>query len=269
MARQEAILQGKQVDAYIMGMTRNSYAALQLHQQHQVPVSRTGLVAPASHHAQQVLYYIKATPTKPYVSERIHHLGTRELETDRLYLRPVGVQHAAEAFTNWLSDPQVTRFITFPTYTSVAEAEQRFASFAKSYANPDFYFWGIFSKENNALMGTISISIRSDSFLDIGVPGYCLGRKFWDKGYATEAMHEVLRFAFCEIGLKLLQICHVTANSASANVIRKTGFTFAGMQLAKPHVVFGPQDVMCYDMLATDYFTAHPELSPPALPTSS
>lgn len=265
----EATLQGQQVDAYIMGMTRAEYAALQLQHQLHVPVSTTGLVTPASPRAQRLREYIQTHQRQAYVSQRIHHLGTRTLTTARLRLAPIGPQHAQEAFDNWLSDDRVSRFVTYPTYTNVEQVVEKFTSFAAAYANPDTYFWGVFRQEDNALIGTISLRINSSPTLDIGVPGYSLGRGYWGQGYATEAMHEVLRFAFTEIGLPVLQICHVTANSASANVILKTGFRFIGLQRSKPHVVFGMQDVMYYELLATDYFTQHPELTSPPLPSTT
>ncbi len=49
----------------------------------------------------------------------MNHCGTQRLETKRLVLRRLAVSDAEAMFRNWASDPEVTRFLTWPTHTDV------------------------------------------------------------------------------------------------------------------------------------------------------
>ena len=46
-------------------------------------------------------------------------VGTRRLQTDRLVLRRLTVDDAQQVYDDWASDPEVTRFLTWPTHSSV------------------------------------------------------------------------------------------------------------------------------------------------------
>lgn len=48
----------------------------------------------------------------------MQHLGTAVLETARLVLRPFVTADAEAMFRNWAGDPEVTRFLTWPTHPS-------------------------------------------------------------------------------------------------------------------------------------------------------
>ena len=49
----------------------------------------------------------------------MNHCGTQKLETDRLVLRRLTAQDADAVYKNWASDPEVTRFLTWPTHTDI------------------------------------------------------------------------------------------------------------------------------------------------------
>ena len=45
----------------------------------------------------------------------MRHLGTQTLHTPRLTLRPFSREDGAAMYRNWASDPEVTRFLSWPT----------------------------------------------------------------------------------------------------------------------------------------------------------
>ena len=45
--------------------------------------------------------------------------GTQRIETHRLILRPFRPADAEDMFSNWASDPEVTRFLTWPAHSSI------------------------------------------------------------------------------------------------------------------------------------------------------
>ena len=56
--------------------------------------------------------------------------------------------------------------------------------------------------------------------------GYALGRKWWDHGYATEALCAVRDYWFGTVGGQWLAACHANENVASGAVLQKAGFVY-------------------------------------------
>ncbi len=70
--------------------------------------------------------------------------------------------------------------------------------------------------------------------------GYWLGRSYWGRGYATEAVRAVLRWARVEWGKKIVFAGHALENAASAGVLIKSGFLYTGEVLDQHSVAAGP-----------------------------
>lgn len=47
------------------------------------------------------------------------HTGTQEIRTNRLLLRRFTENDANDMFNNWASDPEVTKFLRWPTHQSI------------------------------------------------------------------------------------------------------------------------------------------------------
>lgn len=47
------------------------------------------------------------------------HIGTKRYETERLILRPFVESDAQSVFENWASDDEVTKYLTWPTHSSI------------------------------------------------------------------------------------------------------------------------------------------------------
>ena len=56
--------------------------------------------------------------------DNVRHLGTKTIETKRLLLRRFTVADADKMFENWASDPEVTRYLMWPTHESVEVTKQ-------------------------------------------------------------------------------------------------------------------------------------------------
>ena len=60
----------------------------------------------------------KGNPVLSYDREgkkMMNKTGTQKIETERLTLRPFQPTDAEDMFNNWASDPEVTRFLTWPS----------------------------------------------------------------------------------------------------------------------------------------------------------
>ncbi len=61
--------------------------------------------------------------------------------------------------------------------------------------------------------------------------GYWLGVDYWGKGYATEALHAVIDYAFTDLAHESVQAGARVTNPASRRVLEKCGFQWTGVGL--------------------------------------
>ena len=61
--------------------------------------------------------------------------------------------------------------------------------------------------------------------------GYWLGVPYWGKGYATEALHAVIDYAFTDLGHEAVNAGARVTNPASRRVLEKCGFQWTGVGL--------------------------------------
>lgn len=168
----------------------------------------------------------------------MRHLGTPILETERLILRPFTAADAIPMFENWASDPEVTRFLRWDPHKDWLESAQLLATWEALYQNPDYYQWAVCLRGADAPFGSISVMEGEeqdpacwhapglDHSAGVWEAGYCYGRAFWGKGYATEALCAVRDFWFKEVGGSWLACCHATENPASGRVMEKAGWVW-------------------------------------------
>lgn len=81
-----------------------------------------------------------------------------------------------------------------------------------------------------AAVGGIGIVPQTDICRRSGEIGYWLGRAFWNRGLATEAVRAVTACAFGELDLARLQCGVLEWNAASMRVLEKCGFVREGVQ---------------------------------------
>lgn len=180
------------------------------------------------------------------------HLGTIQLETDRLLLRPLRLEDAPAMYANWASDDEVARYVTWETHATVEETQELMAFWEKQYDRSDFYLWGMVLKETGQLIGTFAFTDLSDRH-QIAELGYAIGKAWWNKGYNTEAGQAVLAFGFDQLGLNRIQAVHDVRNPASGRVMEKLGMTLEGT-IRQARLVKGQfVSINLYGILAQDW----------------
>ena len=73
----------------------------------------------------------------------MNHKGTKQIETERLILRPFRMEDADAMYRNWASDPDVTRYLTWNAHPSVDATSQIVEIWTKAYSDPANYQWAI------------------------------------------------------------------------------------------------------------------------------
>jgi len=89
------------------------------------------------------------------------------------------------------------------------------------------YNLAIVELSENRLIGWIGIG-DSERYLDEGELGfgYMVNRRYWGKGYATEAVLRILDFGFAELHGRRISAWCFEENRASARVLEKAGLRF-------------------------------------------
>lgn len=179
-------------------------------------------------------------------------LGTVTLETPRLTLRRLTVEDGPAMYQNWASDPEVTRYLTWPAHTSVEGTRAYLADMFRQTEEPDMYDWGIVLKELGEPVGNISVVERREKAACLQL-GYSLGRRWWHQGIMSEAASRVIDFLFEEVGALRIEARYDTRNPHSGGVMEKCGMTFEGVHRQADWNNSGICDVAYYGILREDY----------------
>lgn len=180
------------------------------------------------------------------------HIGAKTLETPRLILRKFTENDGEAMYRNWASDPEVTKFLTWPTHSKVEISNMIAAQWVKDSEKPDYYQWAIVLKELDEPIGSISV-VNMDEKTDSAEIGYCIGKAWWGKGIMSEALTEIIRFAFEGMLAKRVHARHDSNNPASGAVMKKCGMTYEGTLRKADYNNQGICDMVCYSILRGEY----------------
>lgn len=146
------------------------------------------------------------------------------LETERLILRP-WEESDAESLYEYAKDDRVGPAAGWPVHTSVENSRLVIKAVL---SDPETY--AICLKEDNKAIGSIGLMIRGQSNLDLseneGEIGYWIGVPFWGQGLVPEAVRELIRHAFEDLGMQILWCGYFDGNDKSKRVQEKCGFVY-------------------------------------------
>ena len=180
------------------------------------------------------------------------HKGTQTIETSRLILRRAIREDAAPMFRNWASDPEVTKFLTWPAHSSIAVSEMVIGSWLQEYEKESYYQWMIVLKELDEPIGSISV-VRQNDRVEEAEIGYCIGSQWWHKGIMTEALSAVIEYLFTEVGMNRVAARHDPNNPHSGGVMRKCGMKYEGTNRACDRNNQGICDAAQYSILRSEW----------------
>ncbi len=182
------------------------------------------------------------------------HKGTVTLESERLILRRFELSDADAMFRNWAGDPEVTKFLMWPTHSDVSVSQEVIGSWLPLYENPSHYSWAIVLKAPGEPIGSIAVVGQRDDIRMIHI-GYCIGRRWWRQGYTSEALALLIRFFFEEVGVNRIESRHDPRNPNSGKVMAKCGLKYEGtLRQSNKNNQGGLCDAACYALCAEDYF---------------
>lgn len=180
-------------------------------------------------------------------------IGTKTIETERLILRKLKIEDAEDMFNNWASDGDVTKYLAWNPHDNIDASAAYIAFCINEYEKDETFQWGIELKENNSLIGTISV-VELKTNIDSAAIGYCISKKEWNKGIVTESLAAVVKFLFNEVGVNRVEAYHVVENRASGRVMEKCGMKYEGIKRDGLRAASGNLvDLAVYAILKADF----------------
>ena len=150
----------------------------------------------------------------------MNHRGTVTLETERLILRRFTMKDADAMFKNLYSDAEVIRYLPWNTHTNITETETHLTGYITGYENRDYYAWAIVPKDTNEPIGFIDTAV--DETINAIKVDYGIGKPWWNKGYTSNALSELIRFSFVEVEANRVYATHDPRNPNSGKVMLAT-----------------------------------------------
>ena len=131
---------------------------------------------------------------------------------------------------------------------SLADAESWFTVCDQNMEMGTAYDYGIFSRENNLLMGGIGINHvnREHNFANMG---YWIRQSEQGRGIAYEAVKAITLFGFETLKLTRLEIVVAEGNIASRRVAEKSGAVFECIARNRLMVQGKPQSAAFYSLV--------------------
>lgn len=171
------------------------------------------------------------------------------LETPRLILRAWRESDVRDLY-EYARDPQVGPHAGWEPHVSPAYSLGVIRELADKGE-----VWAVQLKQPEKVIGSIGLQTDTRRSNDgARMLGYTLSRAYWGQGLISEAVREVLHFAFIEQGLDLVSVWHADYNRRSQKVIERAGFRYEGcLRRARQRPDGFWCGDMCYSMTRTEY----------------
>ena len=186
----------------------------------------------------------------------MQHCGTRTLFTAHLILRPFSPQDGEAMFRNWASDPEVTRYLTWPPHENPEQTAQLCHIWSAAALSPNKYIWALEHRECHEVIGSLS-AVDLNEQTGVMELGYCLSRAFQGRGLMTEALRAVLRCLFENTSVRVIRAAHDTQNPASGRVMDKAGMMREGIARGTGLNNQGICDVLWHSLTREEYEDQH------------
>ena len=143
------------------------------------------------------------------------------LKTERLVIKSPEIDDKVE-LTQLINDYKVVQWLSnMPFPYKLEDAVVFIAQSQEKILKQEIKTYMIFHNKN--MLGGIELRDFNENSCELG---YWLGKKYWGKGFATEAVGRLLELGFDELNLDEIYAAYKVGNEASKKVLEKSGFQF-------------------------------------------
>jgi RimJ/RimL family protein N-acetyltransferase len=173
------------------------------------------------------------------------------LHTERLVLRRPRPEDAQAIFEAYAQDPEVVRYLTWRPHRSLEETAALVEQAARDWETGRAFRYVLVRRREDRAIGMVEL--RPDGHrLELG---YVLARRYWNRGYMTEAVQTVVLWALAQPTIHRVWAVVDVDNRASARVLEKAGMQLEGVLRrwsVHPNVSPVPRDCLCYSAVRTE-----------------
>ncbi len=154
---------------------------------------------------------------------------TPVLETKRLALRAPRLEDA-KTVAALVNDRRIAENVArIPHPYKKSDADSFIAGANKPGSEVVF----LITLSDDTIIGACGLTMQDKTAEQAPELGYWLGVKYWGQGYATEALHAVIDYAFTDLGYPALTAAARVTNPLSRRVLEKCGFQWTGVGLCR------------------------------------
>ena len=148
----------------------------------------------------------------------------KTIETERLLLRKFKITDAEDMYNNWGKIKDCNKYLPWKTHENIEETKDIINKWIEDYneQNPDKLNWAIELKTTNEVIGSIAAVHINYNYSNVEI-GYCIGKKYWNNGYATEALKALIQYFLTDCNFHLINCNHMSKNIQSVRVMEKAG----------------------------------------------
>ena len=161
------------------------------------------------------------------------------METERLILRKMETSDYRD-LCKILQDEAV--MYAYEGAFSDEEARNWLNRQLRRYEEDGFGLWAVILKENGELIGQCGLTIQDIPDRQVVEIGYLFRRKYWHRGYATEAAKACREYAFHVLNVEEVFSIIRDTNTASRNVAERNGMEQVGSFVKRYRGVDMPHD---------------------------
>ncbi|MEG9298480.1 GNAT family N-acetyltransferase [Mangrovibacillus sp. Mu-81] len=174
----------------------------------------------------------------------------KTLITERLILRPF-TKSDAPKIQNLANNNEVADIIGLPQPYLLEHALDWIKIQPEQFEKGTEFPLAITERGTDELMGTITL--RVDTVNQKGELGYWMGRQYWGKGFATEAVKRMTLFGMEEVGLNRIWAAAISRNIGSITVLQRAGLQKEGL-LKGDRLVSGTfEDIEIFGIVKEEY----------------
>lgn len=159
-------------------------------------------------------------------------INTPVLQSERLRLTPLSLEHLSDDYVNWMNDSEINAFLESGGDYTIKKLKE----FLSQVERNSILFWAIHIKDNNKHIGNIKIDPLNVKH-KYGEYGIMMGdRHEWGKGYANEASQLVISYCFTDpLNFRKINLGVYSKNISAINLYKKLGFVEEGRYIK--HVI--------------------------------
>ncbi len=175
------------------------------------------------------------------------------LKTERLLLRDINISDL-ERIHELHSVPETDQYNTLGIPENIGETEHHVQEWvSKNNELPRVkYVLAMELPASNKFIGLFGINIGKEKYKNAEI-WYKIHKDYWNKGYTTEAVRNILNYGFNVLNLHRIEAGCAVENIASIRVLEKAGMTREGMKRKNLPIRGDWKDNYFYGILEEDF----------------